>query len=53
MSRFDASDLRDLIKEVVSSFQEEKLEWLLESPEVIEEGVFDPGILKAATPNIF
>ena len=47
MSRFDASDLRDLIKEVVSSFQEEKLEWLLESPEVIEEGVFDPGILKA------
>jgi len=47
MSRFDASDLHDLIKEVVSSFQEEKLEWLLESPEVIEEGVFDPGILKA------
>ncbi len=47
MSRFDASDLRDLIKEVVSSYQEEKLSWLLESPEVIEEGVFDPGILKA------
>ena len=47
MSRLDASDLHDLIKEVVSSFQEEKLEWLLESPEVIEEGVFDPGILKA------
>jgi hypothetical protein len=47
MSRFDANDLRDLIKEVVSSYQEEKLSWLLESPEVIEEGVFDPGILKA------
>ena len=47
MSRFDANDLRDLIKVVVSSYQEEKLSWLLESPEVIEEGVFDPGILKA------
>jgi predicted kinase len=47
MNRFDASDLRNLITEVVSSFQEQKLEWLLERPEVIEEGVFDPGILKA------
>ena len=47
MNRFDASDLRNLITEVVSSFQEEKLDWLLESPEVLKEGVFDPGILKA------
>jgi len=47
MNRFDASDLRNLITEVVSSFQEEKLKWLLESPEVLKEGVFDPGILKA------
>ena len=46
MNRFDASDLRNLITEVVSSFHEEKLDWLLESPEVIEEGVFDPQILK-------
>jgi hypothetical protein len=47
MSRFDASDLRDLIKEVVSSYQEENFKWLLESPEILREGVFDPGILKA------
>ena len=47
MSRFDANDLRDLIKEVVSSYQEENFKWLLESPEVLKEGVFDPGILKA------
>lgn len=47
MNRFDASDLRNLITEVVSSLKKEKLSWLLESPEVLEEGVFDPGILKA------
>jgi hypothetical protein len=35
-----------LIKEVVSSYQDEKLKWLLEQPETLEEGVFDPGILK-------
>ena len=48
MNRFQANDLRNLITEVVSAFKAEKRnKWLLESPEVIEEGVFDPGILKA------
>ena len=48
MNRFQANDLRNLITEVVSAYQAEKRnKWLLESPEVIEEGVFDPGILKA------
>jgi predicted kinase len=47
MNRLSANDLRDLIKEVVSAYWEEKHNWLLESPEVLEEGVFDPGILKA------
>jgi hypothetical protein len=47
MNRFQANDLRDLVTEVVSAFQAEKRnKWLLESPEVIEEGVFDPQILK-------
>ena len=46
MNRFDVSDLRNLITEVVSSYQEEKLKWLLENPHLIEEGVFDPQILK-------
>ena len=39
MNRFDASDLRNLITEVVSSFQQEKLKWLLETPQLIEEGI--------------
>jgi len=48
MKRFQANDLRNLVTEVVSAYQAEKInKWLLESPEVIEEGVFDPGILKA------
>jgi hypothetical protein len=48
MNRFQANDLRNLVAEVVSAFQAEKInKWLLESPEVIEEGVFDSGILKA------
>ena len=48
MNRFQANDLRNLVAEVVSAYQAEKRnKWLLESPEVIEEGVFDPGILKA------
>ena len=48
MKRFQANDLRNLVAEVVSAYQAEKRnKWLLESPEVIEEGVFDPGILKA------
>ena len=48
MTRFKASDLRNLVAEVVSAYQVEKRnKWLLESPKVIEEGVFDPGILKA------
>ena len=48
MNRFQANDLRNLVTEVVSAYQAEKRnKWLLESPEVIEEGVFDPGILKA------
>jgi len=46
MNRFQEDDLRDLIKEVVSSYQSEKLKWLLEQPETLEEGVFDRGILK-------
>ena len=46
MNRFDANDLRNLITEVVSSYQEQKLKWLLESPETLREGVFDPQILK-------
>jgi len=48
MQRFQTNDLRNLITEVVSVYWTEKrANWLLESPEVIEEGVFDPGILKA------
>ena len=48
MNRFQANDLRNLVAEVVSAYQAEKRnKWLLEAPEVIEEGVFDPGILKA------
>ena len=48
MNRLSTDDLRDLVTEVVSVYQEQKRsKWLLESPEVIEEGVFDPGILKA------
>jgi hypothetical protein len=46
MNRFQENDLRDLIKEVVSSYQNEKLKWLLEQPGTLEEGVFDPQILK-------
>ncbi len=46
MNRFQENDLRELIKEVVSSYQDEKLKWLLEQPETLEEGVFDPQILK-------
>ena len=46
MNRFQENDLRDLIKEVVSSYQDEKLKWLLEQPETLKEGVFDPQILK-------
>ena len=46
MNRLQENDLRDLIKEVVSSYQEEKLKWLLEQPGTLEEGVFDPQILK-------
>ncbi len=47
MKSFQANDLRNLITEVVSAFKAEKRNtWLLESPEVIEEGVFDPQILK-------
>ena len=48
MNRFKANDLRNLVTEVVSSYRAEKInKWLLESPEVLREGVFDPGILKA------
>jgi hypothetical protein len=48
MNRFQANDLRDLVTEVVSAYEAEKInKWLLESPEVLREGVFDPGILKA------
>ena len=47
MNRFQANDLRNLVTEVVSAYLAEKRnKWLLESPEVIEEGVFDPQILK-------
>mgnify|MGYP003153100536 CR=1 FL=1 len=49
MTRSSRDDLRDLITEVVSSFKEDSRVWLLESPEprVLNEGVYDPGILKA------
>ena len=47
MNRLSTDDLRNLVAEVVSVYQTEKInKWLLESPEMIEEGVFDPGILK-------
>jgi predicted kinase len=48
MNRLTANDLRNLVTEVVSAYWAEKQQqWLLESPEVIKEGVYDPGILKA------
>ena len=47
MKSFQANDLRNLVTEVVSAYKAEKHQWLLESPEVLKEGVFDPGILKA------
>ena len=48
MENLRANDLRDLIKEVVSAYWAEKRNsWIIESPQVIEEGVYDPGILKA------
>jgi Cdc6-like AAA superfamily ATPase len=47
MKSFQANDLRNLVTEVVSAYKAEKHQWLLESPEVLREGVFDPGILKA------
>jgi hypothetical protein len=46
MNRLQENDLRDLIKEVVSSSRDQQLKWLLEQPETLEEGVFDPQILK-------
>jgi hypothetical protein len=47
MNRFQANDLRNLVTEVVSAYRAEKInDWLLESPGLIEEGVFDPQILK-------
>ena len=46
MLRLQRNDLRQLVTEVVSSYQGEKLQWLLEQPEALEEGVFDPQILK-------
>ena len=47
MNSLNANDLRKLITEVVSVYWTEKHQWLLESPKVLKEGVFDPGILKA------
>ena len=48
MKSFQANDLRNLVTEVVSAYKAEKINtWLLESPQVLKEGVFDPGILKA------
>lgn len=48
MARFSGNDLREIIMEVVSSVKQDKASWLLESPEeVVREGVYDPGILKA------
>ena len=50
MNRFQANDLRNLVAEVVSAYQAEKRnKWLLESPEVIEEGVFDPASSKQSS----
>ncbi len=48
MLRFQRNDLQQLVTEVVSSLNENKQShWLLESPEQLAEGVYDPGILKA------
>lgn len=46
MSRFSKDDLRDLVAEVVSSLNQPKT-MLLESPDLLGEGVYDPNILKA------
>jgi len=48
MARFSGNDLREIVMEVVSSVKEDKSSWILEGPkEVVKEGVYDPGILKA------
>ena len=46
MPRFSKDDLRDLIAEVVFSLSSPK-EMLLERPAILDEGVYDPNILKA------
>jgi len=47
MSNLRRNDLHDLITEVVSTFKDDNSSWLLEAPQALEEGVYDPGILKA------
>ena len=45
-TKYNLEDLRKLIAEKREEYQDEKLKWLLERPETLEEGVFDPQILK-------
>jgi hypothetical protein len=47
MSNLRRNDLHDIITEVVSTFKDDNSSWLLEAPQALEEGVYDPGILKA------
>ena len=47
MKNFHKDDLLRVIREVVFSFNEERSGFLLEHPERLREGVYDPGILKA------
>lgn len=47
MSNLRRNDLHDIITEVVSAFKDDNSSWLLEAPQALEEGVYDPGILKA------
>jgi len=47
MSITKRNDLQHLVSEVVSHINDENRSWLLESPQPLVEGVYDPGILKA------
>lgn len=47
MSNLRRNDLHGLVTEVVSHIKSENRSWLLESPQRLDEGVYDPGILKA------
>lgn len=47
MSNLRRNDLHGLVTEVVSHIKSENRSWLLEAPQRLDEGVYDPGILKA------